>query len=130
MATPKQIRQTARVLFKVSLEDGIVTAERVAGVLAWIEKNEPHQQLAILREYQRLVQTEINKSLARIEHAGALSPDAASQISESLSKRYNRRVTATVRENPALIAGLRVSIGDDVFESSIAGQLETLSIAG
>lgn len=129
MATPKRIRQTARVLLKVSTENGAVTEERVTGVLVWIEKNEPTQGLAILREYQRLVQTEVNKFHARIEHSGALSADAASRIAASLSARYNRRVTATTQENPSLIAGLRVSIGDDVFESSIAGQLETLSIA-
>jgi len=129
MAAPKQVRQTARLLLNVSIDDGVVTADRVAGVLAWFEKTQPSRGLAILREYHRLVLAEINKSSARIEHAGSLPAEAVGAIAEFLSKRYNRAVTATAHENPALIAGLRVSIGDDVFESSIAGQLETLSIA-
>lgn len=128
MAAPKQIRQTARVLLSVSLDDGVVSAERVAGVLAWFEKVQPPRSLAILREYHRLVLAEINKTNARVEHAGALPDDALTAIAASLSKRYNRAVSATAAENPALIAGVRVSIGDDVFESSIAGQLESLSI--
>lgn len=129
MAAPKQIRQTARILLSASLENGAVSAERVEGVLAWVEKNQPAHSLAILREYQRLVQIEINKSSARIEHAGALGADTVAAIAAALSRRYNRSVTATSVENAALIAGIRVSIGDDVYESSIAGQLEALSIA-
>lgn len=130
MAAPKQIRQTARVLFSVSLENGVVSAERVAGVLAWFEKTNPRNGLAILREYHRLVSIEINRTRARVEHAGALADDAIVAIASFLSKRYGRTITATATENPDLIAGIRVSIGDDVFESSIAGQLESLSITG
>ena len=130
MAAPKQVRRTARILLNASLENGEVSAERVTGVLEWIEKTQPSQALAILREYHRMVQTEVNKSNARVEHAGAIGADAVASIANSLSKRYNRAVTATASENPALIAGLRVSIGDDVYESSIAGQLESLSITG
>jgi F-type H+-transporting ATPase subunit delta len=74
------------------------------------------------------VSIEINRTRARIEHAGALSDDAVAAIALFLSKRYGRAITATASENPDLIAGIRVNIGDDVFESSIAGQLESLSI--
>lgn len=130
MAAPKQIRQTARVLFSVSLENGAVSAERVAGVLAWFEKTNPSRGLSLLREYHRLVRIEINRTSARVEHSGSLPDEALAAIAASLSKRYNRSITAAATENPALIAGVRVSIGDDVFESSIAGQLESLSIAG
>jgi F-type H+-transporting ATPase subunit delta len=129
MAAPKQVRQTARVLFSVSLENGAVSPERVAGVLAWFEKTNPPRGLALLREYHRLVRIEINRTRARIEHAGALSDDSVAAIATFLSKRYGRSISATAVERPDLIAGIRVSIGDDVFESSIAGQLESLSIA-
>jgi F-type H+-transporting ATPase subunit delta len=129
MAAPKQIRQTARVLFNASLENGALSSERVTGVLAWFEKTQPSRGLAILREYQRLVRQEINRTRARVEHAGSISDATIASIAAALSKRYGRAITATATENSALIAGVRVSIGDDVFESSIAGQLESLSLA-
>lgn len=129
MAAPKQIRQTARVLFSVSMEKGTISPERVAGVLAWFEKTNPPRGLAILREYHRLVQIEINRTRARVEHAGALPADSLAAIASFLSHRYGRSITATAIERPDLIAGIRVSIGDDVFESSIAGQLESLTVA-
>jgi F-type H+-transporting ATPase subunit delta len=127
MAAKKHVRQTARVLLNASMENGTVSPERVTGVLAWVEKTQPSQALAILREYHRMVRIEVNKSNARIEHAGAIGPDAVASIAASMSKLYGRAVTATASENPSLIAGIRVSIGDDVYESSITGQLESLS---
>ena len=37
-----------------------------------------------------------------------------------------RELLVTEKENPALIAGLRVRLGDDVFDSSVSGRLATL----
>ena len=36
-------------------------------------------------------------------------------------------VTAIAKPNPALLAGLRVHVGDDVYESSVSGQLAALA---
>ena len=44
-----------------------------------------------------------------------------------MSKRYNRAVAPVARRNDALLAGLRVRVGDDVYESSVAGQLASLA---
>ena len=45
-----------------------------------------------------------------------------------MTKRYSRPVTASARPNPRLLTGLRVRVGSDVYESSVAGQLATLSL--
>ena len=46
-----------------------------------------------------------------------------------MTKKYQRPVTATAKPNPKLLAGLRVRVGDDIYESSVAGQLAALSAA-
>ncbi len=43
-----------------------------------------------------------------------------------MTKKYSRKVTATTKRNDALLAGLRIRVGDDVYESSVAGQLAAL----
>jgi F-type H+-transporting ATPase subunit delta len=45
-----------------------------------------------------------------------------------MTKRYSRPVTATAKPNAKLLAGLRVRVGSDIYESSVAGQLATLSV--
>ncbi len=128
MATGKtQIQQIARQLFKLSLVDGRLSSEQVAGVLGYVEKTQGGNAVAILKAYQRLIATEIAKGVAVIEHSGPVSEATLASIAASLSKRYSRPVTTTTKAAPALLAGLRVRIGDDVYESSVSGQLATLS---
>ena len=127
MSASKQIRATARTLLKLSLENGQLSEAKVADVLAWFEQKPPAHCAATLREYHRLALREYNRSRARVEFAGALPSDALPSIVAQLSSIYGRPVSAITRENPDLIAGVRISIGDDVYERSIAIELESLA---
>src|SRR5580693_3729867 len=105
-APAKQARSLARQLFKLSVENGVVSAERVAGVLAYVDKHRVARPMAVLKAYQRLIATEVAKSEAQVEHAGALPEPALKAIAEQLSKKYARPVSATAKSNPALLAGI------------------------
>jgi F-type H+-transporting ATPase subunit delta len=130
MATGKtQIQQLARQLFKLSFVDGRLSSEQVAGVLDYVEQAHAANALAILKAYRRLVAVEVAKGSAIVEHAGPVADNVLAAIAASLTKRYHRPVTTTAKADPALLAGLRVRIGDDVFESSVSGQLAVLSAA-
>lgn len=123
----KQISQLARQFFKLSLVDGRLSEERVAGVLGYLEQHPPAKPLAVLRAYRRLVAGEVAKGLAVVEHAGPVSPAALAAIASAMSARYARPVAASAKPAAGLIAGLRVRVGDDVYESSVSGQLAALS---
>jgi F-type H+-transporting ATPase subunit delta len=128
-AIPAKIRAFAKQLVQLSLVDGCVSAERVTGILATLEKNPPARLSLVLAAYGKLIASEVAKGEARVEHAGPVAPDAMAAIAASLGKRYGRPVTAVATPNPALLAGLRVRIGDDVYESSVSNQLAALSAA-
>ena len=125
----KQAQQLARQLFKLSIVDGVVSPDRVAGVLQYVEKLAPAQPIMVLKAYRRLIATELAKSEARVEHAGAISPAAVASITAAMSKKYGRAITAVVHPRPALLAGFNVRVGDDVYESSVAGQLAALAVS-
>jgi F-type H+-transporting ATPase subunit delta len=125
----KKAQQFARQLFKMSLVDGTVSADRVSGVLAYVEKHRPANPVMVLKAYARLVATELAKSEAVVEHAGAINAATLAAVAAAMSRTYGRTVTATPRPNAALLAGIRVQVGDDVYESSVAGQLAALSAA-
>ena len=130
MATgKKQVLQLARQFLKLSVVDGTLSAERVAAVLQYIEKHRPAQTVAVLRAYQRLIVTEVARGQAVVEHAGAVSDATLTGISAAMTKRYGRKIGGIARRNDSLIAGLRVRVGDDTYESSVAGQLATLAAA-
>jgi F-type H+-transporting ATPase subunit delta len=125
----KQVQQLARQFLAMSIVNGEVSPDRVAGVLQYIEKHRPVRALDVLRTYHRLMAAEIARSQAVIEHAGPLNGTAAVTIAESMTRKYGRRITSAPRRNDALLAGLRVRVGDDVYESSVAGQLDALAAA-
>jgi len=130
MAAPTaKIRAYAKQLLQISLENGVVSAERVAGVLAYLEKTPPAKPQAVLLAYHKLIAAELAKSEAIVEHAGAVTPEALNAIAAALGKHYGRTVTTTTKPNASLLAGLRVRIADDVYESSVAGQLAALAAA-
>jgi F-type H+-transporting ATPase subunit delta len=128
-AVPAKTRAFIKQLVQLSLVDGRVSSEQVAGVLEYIEKNPPARPVAVLQAYHKAIAIEIAKGEARVEHAGPVAPAALEAIAAALGKRYGRPVTALATPNPALLAGLRVRIGDDIYESSVAGQLAALSAA-
>lgn len=128
-AQTKKAQQFARQLFKLSVVDGIVSPERVRGVLEYIEKHRVANPLMVLKAYARLVSNELAKSHAVVEHAGEINSAALAAIADAMSKKYGRPVAVTAKANPALLAGLRVQVSDDVYESSVASQLAALSAA-
>ncbi len=125
----KQIQQLARQFFKLSFANGVISAEQVAGVLEYIEKHRPPNAAAVLKAYYRLAAAEVARGQAVVEHAGPIDSAALNAIAAALAKKYGRPVIAVEKRNDALLAGLRVRIGDDLYESSVAGQLAALAEA-
>jgi F-type H+-transporting ATPase subunit delta len=123
----KQAQQLAHRLFKLSLADGLVSPELVAGVLEYVEKHQPANSTMVLKAYHRLIATELAKSRALVEHAGSLGDSVLRSIAAAMTQKYRRPITAVARPNPALLAGLRVRVGDDIYDASVAGQLATLA---
>jgi F-type H+-transporting ATPase subunit delta len=122
----KQIQQLARQFFKLSFTNGELSADNVAGVLAYIEKHRPAQTMAVLKAYQRLIAAEVARGQAVVEHAGAVSDSVLANVAATMTRKYSRKVTSVARRNDSLLAGLRVRVGDDIYESSVAGQLAGL----
>ena len=73
--------------------------------------------------------SDVARSQAVVEHAGSINDAALSAIAAAMTKKYGRQVRATAKKNDALLAGLRVRVGDDTYESSVAGQLAALGAA-
>ena len=120
------LKQFAKKLAELSLENGIVSAEKVEGVLQALKKNSPRKPKTVLKHYLYYIKHAINRSRAVIEYAGRVDESAITAIRSQLSSTYNRPITTNTVENNSLIAGIRVSIGDDIYDASVAGRLANL----
>jgi F-type H+-transporting ATPase subunit delta len=126
MQVKKEVRQIAREMLRGSFTDGQLDRGRVAVVVDSVLAKKPRNYLKILEYYKRLLRLEAEKRHARIETATKLDPQAASQISLNLAKRYGTDLTTDFAVNPALLGGMRIRVGSDVWDSSVRNRLERL----
>jgi F-type H+-transporting ATPase subunit delta len=126
MRTTKDVRQIARELLRASFTDNQLDQGRVASVVDSVLSKKPRNYIKILDYYKRLLRLEAEKRHARIESAAPLDPNAGSQIVGNLKKRYGTDLTSEFVVNPALLGGVRIRIGSDVWDNSVRNRLERL----
>jgi F-type H+-transporting ATPase subunit delta len=125
MKLSREARRQARELFQLTLVDGRLDAKRLDAIFSGVAEKKPRQYFPILKELTRLVRLELAGHHAVIESAVPLEPAQAAQYETGLRSRFGE-VTTEFRQNPALIGGLRVQIGSDVWDGSILARLEAL----
>jgi F-type H+-transporting ATPase subunit delta len=128
MKRDKKITQFAKKLVQLSKDaQGVVTEAQVGQVLAAIKQAEMRGHLSILKTYLSYLRREVALQTALVSTPGSLSQESLDAISTKFTALYGRTVTAQVKADPSLIAGLRVRVGDDVYDASIAGRLQRLA---
>ena len=127
MTRDKKILQFAKKLVELSREDGIVTEARVSEVLAGLKRAKPRHELIVLKTYLYYIRNAVAEQTAVVATPGALGSDALSAIESNFSKIYDRKITAVTVADSSLIAGVRVRVGDDVYDASVAGRLKRLA---
>ncbi len=127
MQTEKKLRKFAKGLADLSLEEGVVSAEKVEAVLQALKKRPPLRLKLILKHYLYYIKKEIDRSRAIIEYAGAPDDSSIATIHKNLTETYRRNLTLESRENSFLIAGFRIAVGDDLYDASVTGRLANLS---
>ena len=123
----KQSRRGAKQLFKSCQVEGQLAEERVRQALALVIEKKPRGYFGILQELQRLVKLDVSSRRARVESAVVLTDAQQQNIRESLGRLKDGEVTVEFAENAELIGGMRVKIGDDVFDGSVKTRLAALS---
>ncbi len=129
MKVPKEARKLARSLFRASLDGGRLDRARVANVLKIVGDRPPRHAVSVLKAYERLVRLELDRRHAVVESAAALNSADADAILGDLKKRFGGDITHEVKVNPALIGGIRVQLGSNVWDGSVQGRLDYLQTA-
>jgi F-type H+-transporting ATPase subunit delta len=88
-------------------------------------------RIAILPEISALFETLKDQAQgtakAQIESAMELSDAQLAELKWALERRFGKRIEATVRVNPALIGGARVTVGDTVLDASVQAKLQAMA---
>jgi F-type H+-transporting ATPase subunit delta len=126
MKITKQARRDAKQLFRSCLKEGVLDENRVRQAVQLVVAQKPRGYIAILSQLQRLVKLDLERRTARVESAAALSPEQRTAVEGNLAWRYGTGLNISFAQNPALIGGLRIQVGSDVYDGSVRARLESL----
>jgi F-type H+-transporting ATPase subunit delta len=127
MKGTKQSRRLAKQLFKSCQVDGRLNADRVRKAVGLLIERKPRGYFGILQNLQRLVKLDEASRSARVESAVPLGQAQQEDVRNSLNRLKGGDVTVEFATNPGLIGGMRVKIGDDVYDGSVKTRLTALS---
>lgn len=81
---------------------------------------------ALLERALRIVADQRGTTVATVRVASALDADQHTRLAASLGARYGTDVTLNVVVDPTVVGGVRVEIGDDVIDATVASRINDL----
>jgi F-type H+-transporting ATPase subunit delta len=76
--------------------------------------------------YRQLMDETLKKVSVNVKTAFALSDELRSSINSSLEKAMGKTVEMTVEEDPTLLGGVVITVGDTLYDGSIKNQLNNM----
>jgi F-type H+-transporting ATPase subunit delta len=126
MKINKEIRQLSRQMLRASFTDGQLDSQRITSLVDSLLKRKPRHYIAVLKNYRRLLRIELEKRSAKIETASEVDSAIRSELVANLKKKYGTDLTAEFVVDLALLGGMRIRVGSDVWDGTVRGRLERL----
>jgi F-type H+-transporting ATPase subunit delta len=80
-------------------------------------------------QFRALKNAQSGSSDAVVYSAFPIPANTLGDVAGALEKRFGRKLNVTVAEDPSLIGGIRVVVGDEVLDTSVKARLEQMKVA-
>ena len=127
MKISKQAQRDARQLFRSCQVGGLLDEKRVRQTVGLLVLQKPRGYVEILSRLHRLVKLDLERHAARVESATPLPADLQTDVTNRIKKIYGEGISLTFGENPALLGGLRIQVGSDLYDGSVQTKLNRLA---
>lgn len=124
MKISKIANTTARRLFGLCQTDGRLDEGKLRAAVNGLVASKPRDYTAILGALQRLTRLEMERRKVTVESAAELDAPSRQRVVAGLAKQYGPDLEVGYLTNPALLGGLRIRVGNDVFDGSVKGRLD------
>ena len=126
MKPSKQIKREAKHLFRLCFGNGSLDENRVRQVVQSILASKRRGAYQLAAQLERFVRLDQSRHQARVESATPLPPDLQASVEASLTRLYGKGLNTSFAQDPSLIAGMRIKVGDDVYDGSVKAGLAAL----
>jgi F-type H+-transporting ATPase subunit delta len=82
----------------------------------------------VARQYESLKAEDEGMVNAVIQSAFDLDEAQITAIADILSKKLNKKISPSVTTDPNLIGGVKVHVGDKVWDASVRGRLQHMAV--
>ncbi len=80
-------------------------------------------------QFRALKNAQGGSSDAVVYSAFPIDAAALADVARTLEQRFGRKLNVSVQEDPSLIGGIRVVVGDEVLDTSVKARLEQMKAA-
>jgi F-type H+-transporting ATPase subunit delta len=80
-------------------------------------------------QFRALMNAQSGSSDAVVYSAFPMDAAAVAELSGTLEKRFGRKLNVRVEQDPEIIGGVRVVVGDEVLDASVKARLEQMKVA-
>ena len=129
MKISKTAAATARRIFALCQTDGRIDEDNLTIAIRRLADDKPRDFRGILAALRRLVRLDLERRRVVVESATELDADSQQRVVAGLTAQYGSDLSFDYRVTPELIGGLKVRVGNDVWDGSIKGRLERLKQA-
>jgi F-type H+-transporting ATPase subunit delta len=126
MKLNKEIRQLSRKMLQASFTDGQLDPGRISSLVDSLIARKPRNYIDALKNYRRLLRLELEKRHATVETSSEVDPAIRSEIVANLKSKYGNDLSTEFHVDPQLLGGMRVRVGNDVWDGSVRNRLERL----
>ena len=129
MKIDRHARQSAKKYFRACLRpDGSIDEQGLREIVQLLVQEKPRNFLGILNRLYKLAELAVEENSVRIESATPL-PDQGASVIARLEQRFGPASRTSYKENPALIGGLLIRRGSNIWDGSLSGRLSRLEQA-
>jgi F-type H+-transporting ATPase subunit delta len=124
-ATRRDARAATR-LYRVCLVNGLLDEARTREVVRRTIQTQKRGGLGMLSHFQRLVRMDRDRHTAHVASAVPLADDLRARVAEDVARLFGHGIAPIFTEDPALIGGMRLRVGSDVYDGSVRARLAAI----
>ena len=129
MKVSKVAQSTARRIFRLCSQNGEMNEEHLRVTINKLSTEKPRDYRGMLQALRRLIRAKVAEKQVTVESAAHLDQTTMTNLENSLRQQYGQDLSFDFKMNPELLGGMRVRVGNDVFDGSVKARLQRLSDA-
>ena len=129
MKVSKDAARSARRIYRLCAPEGRLDEDKMRTAFKKIGAAKPRDYRAIMHALFRLVRLDEESRQALIESATDLDTPSRVRIEESLNNQFGGGLSFSYSIDPELLGGVKIRVGNDVWDGSVQSRLERLANA-